>query len=251
MGSMGVCLPILMMIGYKKGVIMGSKLSDVISKVQKLLNVAASSDKPGEVEAAQSLAQELITKYQIEEAQLNGHLGEGDIIRKRVDMPKPYTIDKSVLLNAIAKYNFCKVLRGEGYCYIYGYKSDVKLCIALYDLLSVDMVSQMTFKLNKLKEQSVEKFNSKPWVKSFFGGYAISISLRIKDSKSRVIKEVEYETGTSLELVVTDKQYAIEEYFQKLDRKKSADRSLSSPSGYQAGVESGRDANLNQSSIER
>ena len=109
----------------------------------------------------------------------------------------------------------------------------------------------MTFKLNKLKEQSVEKFNSKPWIKSFFGGYAISISLRIKDSKSRVIKEVEYETGTSLELVVTDKQYVIEEYFQKLDRKKSADRSLSSPSGYQAGVESGRNANLNQSSIER
>ena len=45
---------------------MTSNLNSIIQKVQKLLRVAESSDKPGEVEAAQARAQEIITKYQIE-----------------------------------------------------------------------------------------------------------------------------------------------------------------------------------------
>lgn len=230
---------------------MASKLSDVISKVQKLLNVAARSDKPGEIEAAQQLAQELITKYQIEESQLNDHVSEGNIIRHRVELSKPYVIDKSVLLNAIAKYNFCKVLRGDGFCYIYGTKSDIELCLALYDILSIHMITEMTTKLKKLKKDSEEKLNSKAWIKSFFGGYSLSIRERIKYSKANVIKQVENETGNSLELVVKDKQHAIEDYFQKLDRKKTGDRKLSSAAGYQAGVDSGNEANLNQTPIER
>ena len=228
---------------------MVSKLSDVISKVQKLLRVAESSDKIGEVETAQSLAQELITKYQIEEAMLNNHVGTGGIISIRVETPKPYAVDKSVLLNSIAKYNFCKVLRSDKYCMIYGYESDIELCIALYNALSLHMITQMKTKLLKLKEYDTEN-NPKAWAKSFFSGYAISIEERIRFSKSKVIKEVESDVSKSLELVVRDKQHAIEEYFQKLDRKKAADRKLTSISGYRAGIDSGKEAIMNQLTIE-
>jgi len=228
---------------------MVSKLSDVISKVQKLLRVAESSDKIGEVEAAQSLAQELITKYQIEEAMLNNHVGEGGIISFRVETPKPYAIDKSVLLNSIAKYNFCKVLRGDTYCMIYGYESDIQLCIALYNALSLHMINEMRIKLSKTNEIKAEK-HPKAWAKGFFSGYAISIEERIRFSKSKVIKEVESDVSKSLELVVRDKQHAIEEYFQKLDRKKATDRKLTSVSGYRAGIDSGKEANINQLTIE-
>ena len=231
---------------------MGTNLSDVISKVQKLLRVAASSDKAGEIEAAQSRAQELITKYQIEEAQLNGHIVKGDIVCQRIDMPKPYVIDKSVLLNSIAKHNFCKVLRGDDYCFIYGCRSDIDLCIALYNILSIHMVSQMQYKLDLIKASLQEKVYTKPWIKSFFGGYSIGISERIKESKSKVIKETESSSGNSIALIIRDKEHAVEEYFQKVDRKKSSyDRKLSSSSGFNAGIDSAREADINQSKLER
>jgi hypothetical protein len=224
------------------------QLSDIISKVQKLLRVADSSDKPGEVSSAQSLAQELITKYQIEEAQLHDHIGEGNIVARRIETPKPYAIDKSVLLNSIAKHNFCKVLRGEEYCMIYGYKSDIELCLTLYNILSLDMVNEMFIKLNKIKKNSKEKIHTKTWVKGFFGGYCITINERIRESKTKVINET---NNTSVALVVRNKQHAIEEYFQKLDRHPATQRKIVASSGYNDGIDSGMKANINQSSIER
>lgn len=229
---------------------MTSKLSDIISKVQKLLRVAESSNQIGEVAAAQSLAQELITKYQIEEAQLHGHVASGEIVCRRIETPKPYSIDKSVLLNAISKYNFCKVLRGDGYCLIYGYNSDIELCLTLYDILSLHMLTEMRVKLDKVKMSSPEAIRTKAWIKSFFGGYAISISERISGSKNKVIKEAEA-SGTSVALVVQGKDHAIEEFFQSVNRNKTSARKLTSVSGYQAGVESAKEANLNQTQIER
>ena len=223
---------------------MKDKLADVISRINKLLRLASSSDKPGEVATAQSLAQELITKYQIEEAQLNGHVGEGNIASKLIHMPKPYTIDKSILLNAIAKHNFCKVLRGSDYAVIYGYSSDIEICTALYDILVLHMINEMHNKL-KLAKKSNDQLDTKAWVKSFFGGYAASISQRIQDSKARTIDSIET-NNASVALVVRDKQHAIEEYYQNLNRTKSKDRVLNSTDGFKSGVDSGKNANINQ-----
>ena len=219
-------------------------LSDVIEKVQKLLNLADKSDKPGEIASAQKLAQQLITKYQIEEAQLNNHVGTGGIVCKRIDTPKPYVIDKSILLNAIAKHNFCKVLRGDKYCMIYGYASDIEICVVLYDTLLVHMFSEMRIKLEKANDQAFEEFNTKAWARSFFTGYSITIGERIKQSKQDTIKEASI-TDTSIAVIVSDKQHAIEEYFQKVDRKSVKDFKLSSPDGFSEGKKSGRKAVIN------
>jgi len=224
-----------------------SKLSDVISKVQKLLNVAAKSDKPGEVAAAQALAQQLITKYQIEEAQLNGRSVSGDIVSVHVLTPDPYAIDKATLLNSIALPNFCKVLRGDGYCLIYGYVSDIDLCIALYTMLSAHMISEMTTKRKLVKSE--KGFDKRGWAKSFFSGYAINIGLRIKQGKADAIKETD-SSGTSISLVLRDKEHAIEDFWQKVTRSKGSKRTLTSISGYNAGKESAANADLYQTKIE-
>ena len=76
---------------------MSSKLKSVIDRVEKLLRLAARSNQPGEVAAAQAMAQQLITKYQIEEAQLNDRVVSGDVISKIIDTPAPYALEKSML----------------------------------------------------------------------------------------------------------------------------------------------------------
>lgn len=229
---------------------MDDKLADVISRVKKLLSVASNSDKPGEVAAAQALAQSLITKYQIEEAQLHGSSVGHGIISKTVSTPDPYSLDKATLLNSIALNNFCKVLRGNDYCVVYGYDSDIDLTIAMYEMLSLHMVSQMKLKLKKAKAAATDKFHNKGWIKSFFGGYAISIGERLKEAKSNTISEVD-KAGTSLALVLRDKEHEIENFWQKLVRNSATARKVSSASGYAAGKASAKEANLNQPTIER
>jgi len=227
---------------------MSDNLADVIEKVQKLLNLADRSDKPGEVTAAQRLAQKLITKYQIEEAHLNNHVGSGGITSKQVDNPSPYSIYKSMLLHSIAKNNFCKVLRGDGYCMIYGYASDIKICIALYDMLFVHMISEQKYKLAQIKDQSFETIDSKAWTRAFFAGYAISIDDRMKESKSETIEEAS-KSDTSVAVVLRDKQHAVEEFFQSIPRKSPTSVMLSSSDGYREGQQSGNEAQLNQEGI--
>jgi len=226
-----------------------SKLADVIAKVQKLLNLASKSDKPGEIEAAQLLAQKLITKYQIEEAELHGEHVVHYITSQLVHTVSPYSIDKAMLLNAIALPNFCKVLRGEDYCVIYGYTSDIEICIALYDVLSTHMIDEMTVKLKLYKQQVEGKPDTKEWIRSFFGGYTIGIRERITAAKTSTIDEVE-STGTSLTIALRNKQHAIEDFWQQTVRNSGSKRRLNSELGYQAGKESAANADLNQTKIE-
>jgi len=228
---------------------MVDKLSDVISKVKKLLNVAKRSDKPGEVAAAQGLAQALITKYQLEESQLIGERLSNEIIEKIVLTQKPYVVDKSILLNSIAKHNFCKVLRGKGYCVIYGTETDIELCLALYDTLLPHMLSEMEYKLEKYKATTTDQVHAKAWIKSFFSGYCVNISERIKQSKNEVVKEAE-SNGMSVVVIVRDKQHAIEDYFQRLDYNSASEYSINSESGYREGVASADEADLNQNNVE-
>jgi hypothetical protein len=222
--------------------------NEVIKKIQKLLLVASRSDKPGEVETAQQIAQRLITKYQIQEAELHGIGLESDIKVTRVETTDPYSIDKATLLNSIALPNFCKVLRGEDYCLVYGYASDTELCIGLYELLSVHMITEMKRKLEHYKETTTEKLYTKQWIKSFFGGYAIGIGERIKEAKNEVMNEVE-SNNSSLALVLRDKQHLIEDYWQQIVRGNGPKRKLGSIAGFKAGKESATQADINQNKL--
>jgi len=223
-------------------------LSEVMDKVRKILAIASRSDNPGEIAAAQSMAQKLITQYQIDEASL-GAISDDGIMSHRVDMEGPYISDKSVLLNAIALPNFCKVLRGSNYCLIFGYASDIELCVTLYESLVIHMVSEMTTKLDQYKKSSTNKTHTQSWIKSFFSGYAVSIRERIKEAKEGAIKEAD-STGTSVALVLRDKQHAIEDYWQSLVSKKPNKKVVKSLDGYKAGIASGAQANLQQTQIE-
>jgi hypothetical protein len=225
-----------------------SKLSDVIKKIEKLLRVAAGSNHPGEVEAAQRLAQELITKYQIDEAQLGNH-SSGGVTFLQVSTPDPYSSDKAMLLNYIAKHNFCKVLRSNEFCMIYGYQSDITICVTLYEILNLHMISEMLEKLAKVKTNldKNEKVHSKTWIKSFFGGYCIGIGERLSEAKTKVINDY---NDKAIDIIVRDKQHAVEEYYQELSRKPARKRTLTSASGYQAGIDSANNADLNQTRLE-
>jgi hypothetical protein len=110
------------------------------------------------------------------------------------------------------------------------------------------MVVEMKSKLDKLSKDSEEQVHSKSWVKSFFSGYCVSIGERIKESKAKVINELE-STGTSVALVLRDKEHAMEDFWQKQERKPASVRKLTTVSGYYHGIDSGKSADLQQNKL--
>lgn len=215
-------------------------LDKIISLIEKLLVYNASNSTTAEFEAAQRKLQQLITKYQIDMSQLHGTDGD-DITCEYVSMPKNASM-YSVLLNTVAKHNFCKVLRYDDSCLIYGYHDDIKICISVYSLLALDM--QLSHDRGK------NKASGRGWSKSFYIGYCIGVGERLLESKQATINTMQ-STDTSVVLAIKDKQHAIEEFYQNLDASPSNSyRASSTDTGYIAGHASGRNADIGQTKVE-
>ena len=230
---------------------MDSKLQDVIRKVEALLTRANNTDYPEEAKSCQQKAQELMTKYQVDEVSLFGTRRTDVIVSKRIEIPSPYSIDKSILLGSIAKENFCRVLRGKNYAVIYGYESDIELSLTMYRFLLTDMVRQMIFELDKLR-MTVDHhtINTTSWKKSFLAGYAQTIGKRLKDAKREQVDSVAKATGDNkFALVLQSKDEAILNYWQTVNKVSSGARILTSASGFNAGKTSGSRADLGQTRI--
>ena len=225
---------------------MTSKLDDVIGKVEALLRKADSTEHKPEREAFQAKAQELMTKYQIEEAQLNGRVLEDEMSVKTVIIKNPFVIDKSQLLNSVARNNYCRVTRGRGYAKVYGYESDIKLVVAMYNSLKDDMINEMWKALKEYNGYSA----TVSFKKSFFAGYANTIYNRMWKIKSEQIKAVQEETKSdSFALVLVNKQSAVDKFYEGFGFGTSAPRTLTSASGYGAGTAAGRRANIGQARL--
>jgi hypothetical protein len=219
------------------------KLKDVIRKVEALLQKANSSMYVEESKAFQQKAQELMTKYQVEETDLFGRSKDEIISNRRVEVPPPYVIDKSILLGSIARQNFCRVLRGSDYIIIYGYESDIELSLVMYNYLVVDMFS-------KAAQNIPSSGATTSWKKSFFGGYAATISRRLRDAKKYQIEQDSIFKGNdNFALALNKKEHSILEFWESVDRIKVSGRSLKDKQGYESGVLSASSVYLGQPKV--
>ena len=230
---------------------METKLQDMIRKVEALLERSQNTTFPEEAASCQAKAQELMTKYQIEDSSLFGSGKTGIIISKKVEIQTPYIIDKAILLNNIAKPNFCKVLRGRNYAVIYGYESDIELVLTMYRMLLNDMIVRMMVELDEFRKNPIHELTSTiSWKKSFFAGYAQTVGERLRKAKSEQISQVSKQTGSDkFALVVKTKESELEEYWKNVYRVPSSGRQLTSANGYNSGTSSGSRADIGQGRI--
>jgi len=223
-----------------------TKLQDVIRKVEALLQRANNTDFPEEAKSCQQKAQELMTKYQVEESSLFGTKRDEVITSKVVTIDAPYVIDKSCLLGSIARENFCRVLRGSGYAVIYGYESDIELSLVMYRMLLTDMIRQMMYEIDKVREVNPH-ISTVSWKKSFFAGYAQTIGHRLKEAKKNQVDDAAKVTGNDrFALVLKSKEVAIADWWSSIGRGSGGTRTLTSSSGFNAGKASGSRADLGQ-----
>ena len=221
------------------------KLKDVIRKVEGLLQKANSTTYVEEAKALQSKAQELMTKYQVEETDLFGKGKDGVISNRKVSIEPPYFIDKSILLGSIARQNFCRVLRGPDYVIVYGYESDIELTLVMYKNLVIDMFSKAALSMPKGGGKT-------SWKKSFFGGYSSTISKRLKESKKlQIEQESIFNSNDNFALALNKKEHAILEFWESVDRIKTPTRFVKDRKGYESGVSNASLADLGQPKVSR
>jgi len=222
------------------------QVSDVIGKIDALFKQAANTPYAEEAATFQAKAQELMTKYQIEMAMLNDRVLDDELTHAVVHINNPYNIDKSILLNAIAKHNYCKVIRYRDYCKVFGYKNDIKMVTAMYTALELHMISEMW------KNYDVPDYVSAvAWKKSFFAGYASKISSRLAKAKRESVADANKTNGNdSVSLVLLKKDELVQQYYdENSGATRSSTRTVTSMSGYGAGTSAGGRANIGQSSV--
>lgn len=115
----------------------------MLVKVRALLAKAESTDSEDEAEALSAKAQELMSRYAIDQALLAHEHGVGPQVRvRRIWIDDPYVSAKSLLIDAVATANRCRsVLHGRmGFATVVG--DDVDLRIV--ELLSTSLLLQGT-----------------------------------------------------------------------------------------------------------
>lgn len=198
----------------------------LIDKVSALLAKAASTDHEPERRAFQAKAQTLITRYQIEEEELDlrpGSVGE-DVIE--VEGWGNATRGVVHLYSAVAELNRCKVAhqstRGRSTLLLYGTETDTALTRTLVEHL--------------LPQLRLAILNDKPRSRmSYAVGWAYEVANRLQEAR-------EHEAATSDSLIPTNT--AAEEALRSAYKLTSGRRASIDAGAYGSGVEAAERADI-------
>lgn len=183
-----------------------TKRESIVDRIRKLRVLANDPNSLEEATTAAKLVEQLIQKYQVDEAELIFQEGETET-PKLDDEPvetfgKRQNVWKNVLSLQLAKlYNCTTVFQrksGSLGLYIIGRPSDIEIVKYNYAYLSL----QITRLAEKLQPDNLFRGAAKGWRNSFYLGAVDSILATMEQEK-----QVSREQATSNALVVIDRHY--------------------------------------------
>ncbi|MGW2373975.1 MULTISPECIES: DUF2786 domain-containing protein [Kitasatospora] len=154
----------------------------MLARIRALLAKAESTEYPEEAEALTAKAQQLMAQHSIDEALLAAAAADRDTpAALRIGVDNPYEGPKTMLLDAVAAANRCRVVWAKefGFCTVIGFDGDLDGVELLYTSLLV----QATHALNKAG--SGKGSRSKAFRQSFLVAYAARIRERLTAATER------------------------------------------------------------------
>ncbi|MFJ9840621.1 DUF2786 domain-containing protein [Kitasatospora sp. NPDC101155] len=154
----------------------------MLARIRALLAKAESTEYPEEAEALTAKAQQLMAQHSIDEALLAAAGADRDApAALRIGVDNPYEGPKTMLLDAVAAANRCRVVWAKeyGFCTVIGFDGDLDGVELLYTSLLV----QATHALNKAG--SGKDSRSKAFRQSFLVAYAARIRERLTAATER------------------------------------------------------------------
>lgn len=226
----------------------------MMKRVEALLAKAESTEFDEERESFIAKAQELMTKYAIEEASLRQGKSADEIVTEHIQINMDqvkYTKALALLISAVCKTQNAYVVftrksgnqRGFAFCTIFGSPSALDLCAMLIT------------SLHKQMEQSLantpipEGEHGKTFRNNFVIAFASAINMRLEAAKQETIRG---ESNKSAALVLVNEyersQNAAREHFPKMGSASGPSGRFSS-AGQAAGHRAGKDASLARGEI--
>lgn len=217
--------------------------------LERIRALLAKAEDPGvsphERDAYTQKAAELLGKYGIDQAMLASTGQRSDeIVSRNVLIEDPYALDKSVLLNTIARYSNGKALRMTGYrgpgrlLVLVGYESDLDRIELLYTSLLV----QASYGLAARSPRPGE--NTTSYRKSWLAGFTYETGERLEAAQKYAQAQANRDAPSAgTDLVLADRgQLVTRAYNDMFPRARTAQPRRLNGSGHEDGAAAGRRA---------
>ncbi|MFF1871790.1 DUF2786 domain-containing protein [Kitasatospora herbaricolor] len=150
----------------------------MLSRIRALLAKAESTEYPEEAEALTAKAQQLMAQHSIDEALLAVTAAAADTpAALRIGVDSPYEVPKTMLLDAVAAANRCRVVWAKefGFCTIVGFDADLDGVELLYTSLLVQATAAMH------KAGSRQHLDGASRTKAFRQSFLVAYAARIRE----------------------------------------------------------------------
>jgi hypothetical protein len=163
----------------------------VLDKVRALLAKAEATEFPDEAEALSAKAQDLMSRYSLQEALTHHDRGQlPAVVARRIWIENPYAAAKTALVQAVSQANRCRAVWAErlGFVTVVGCETD----LALVELLTTSLLVQADrAMLSAGRRQSGNRHTrSRSFRQSFLVAYARRIGERLDSASASVTAEV-------------------------------------------------------------
>lgn len=206
----------------------------ILGRIRGLLAKAESTEFQPEAESLFAKAQELMTRYSIDHAVLEGvdPAGRGEQpMQRRLLIHDPYAKGKSALLAQVARANRCQSIwfADAGFSSVVGFPTD----LALTDLLFTSLVTQCS---TAMQVASREVRQPRAFRESFTLAFAIRIGERLEAAAEAGVAEAVAARGDDLLPVLASRAEQVEEAFEAaFPRRRSSNFRISDGRGWDAG----------------
>ena len=190
----------------------------VLARIRSLLAKAESTEYGEEAEALSARAQELMTKYSIDQALLAVSAGREDQpVGRRIAVDNPYEGPKTSLLQAVAVANRSRVvwLKDVSLATVVGFEADLDAVEVLFTSLLVQADAAMLRAGSKQDAYGASR--TRAFRQSFLVSYAIRIGERLAETAEHTTQEAAAEqaaaatAGTALVPFLAARQQAVDD----------------------------------------
>ena len=194
----------------------------MLSKIRALLSKAEATTFVEEAEAFTAKAQDLMTRYAIDEALLEDSAGEAEVAARRIHIDNPYAEAKVQLLSTVGAINRVRVVWDDhhGMASVVGMAVDLQLVEMLFTSLLVQATRALTEAGNAPPAQPgyrSGRLNRSPsFRRAFLLAYATRVGERLAEADRRAGAEAGSSHGTELIPVLARRSEAVDSAFDRL-----------------------------------
>jgi hypothetical protein len=193
----------------------------MLSKIRALLSKAEASTFAEEADAFTSKAQDLMTRYAIDEALLEDSEGHGDVLTRRIHIDNPYAQAKVQLLSTVGGINRVRVIWDDhhGMATAVGMAIDLELVEMLFTSLLVQATRALTEAGNSRSTEGYQsgRLNRAPsFRRAFLLAFANRIGERLETADAAASSEATSSHGAELVPVLARRAKAVDARFDRL-----------------------------------